>query len=90
MSNHPIPSYAVVMWTDDIYIFVELPLADGTGYHRVSLPATSTGLSKALNLLRDHRPTARPPTKPPAPRPPKGFTPNQATAALAVLGKIRK
>ena len=84
------PAHAVLLWTDGANIYAEVPLATGQGFQRITFPASSLGLHKALNLLRDHRPTARPPSIPPAPRPPKGYTPNQAQAALAVLGKIRR
>ena len=88
MTQPPSP-HAVLLWTDETYIYAELPQTGG-GFYRLSLPYNGLGLAKALNLLRDHRPTARPPSTPPAPRPPKGYTPAQVKSAIAILGKVKK
>lgn len=85
----PPPPHAVLLWTDETYIYAELPQTGG-GFYRLSFPYNGLGLAKALNLLRDHRPTARPPSTPPALRPPKGYTPAQVQSAIAILGKVRK
>ena len=85
-----LPANAVLFWTDDTSIYAEVPKSDASGFCRLAFPYTSYGLSQALALLSGHRLPARPPSTAPAARTPKGYTPAQAQAALAVLGKIRK
>lgn len=45
------PPHAVIMWTDDINIYVELPTTMGNPYI-TKYPVNEGGLSKALNILR--------------------------------------
>lgn len=70
----PIPPYAVTMWTNDIEIFVAIPVKNSPTPYITSFPLTGDGLTKALNILRERpkeviTPTAAAPanyTKPPA------------------------
>ncbi len=70
---NPIPAYAVTMWTNDIEIFVAMPVASGGQPYIVSFSLNEGGLTKALEILRKRPkevvlPTAAQPanyTKPP-------------------------
>jgi hypothetical protein len=45
------PSWALTMWTDDNYIYAEIPSTEGNPYI-AKFPIVEGGLSKALNFLR--------------------------------------
>ena len=45
------PSWKVTAWTDDNYIFIEIPSTTGNPYVQ-KYPINKGGLSKALNFLR--------------------------------------
>jgi hypothetical protein len=47
----PIPPYAVTMWTNDIEIFVAMPMKDGGTPYIMSFAYSSDGLAKALRIL---------------------------------------
>ena len=48
----PIPAYAVTMWTNDVEIFVALPMAKGGKPYIMSFALNEGGLTKALEVLR--------------------------------------
>ena len=48
------PSYAVVAWADDQYVYVELPCKDAAPYI-MKFPLSENGLSQALHLMKDAR-----------------------------------
>lgn len=53
LDRSPIPSYAVTMWTNDVEIFVAIPMKDPTlPPYIMSFPLTGEGLTKAMNVLR--------------------------------------
>lgn len=47
-----IPAYAVTMWTNDVEIFVALPMAAGGIPYIMSFKLSEGGLSQALEILR--------------------------------------
>lgn len=52
------PANAVKMWMDDHFIYIELPTSPGFTSlipHILSFAITESGLSKALNILRQRR-----------------------------------
>ena len=53
------PAYAVTMWSDDNWIYVELPVSDSIPYI-CKFAFTEGGLSKALHVLRTARTKALP------------------------------
>jgi len=52
LDHDPIPPYAVTMWTNDIEIFVAMPMTKGGQPFIISFPLNEGGLSKALEVLR--------------------------------------
>lgn len=52
LDRDPIPPWAVTMWTNDIEIFVAMPMKSGGTPYIMSFPLNGDGLTKALNILR--------------------------------------
>lgn len=52
LDTDPIPPYAVTMWTNDVEIFVALPMAKGGVPYIMSFKLSEGGLSQALEVLR--------------------------------------
>ena len=93
------PIYAVTMWSDDNWIYVELPVTDSIPYI-TKFAFTEGGLSKALHVLRTARKKElpsrvstttvdHPKLKKPAPKTTDEQRAN-ASAVLKKLGMLRK
>lgn len=53
LDRDPIPPYAVTMWTNDIEVFVAIPMKDRTlPPYIMSFPFTAEGVTKAMDILR--------------------------------------
>lgn len=67
MTNSFRPPHAIIMWSDDNNVYVELPMKDKSlpGYV-MKFPLNEGGLSQALNLLRKPRESIRPTAAQPA------------------------
>ncbi len=73
LDTDPIPPYAITCWTNDIEIFVAMPMTKGGQPFIISFPLNEGGLTRALEVLRRRPkevvlPTAAQPanyTKPP-------------------------
>lgn len=54
LDTSPIPAWAVTMWTNDIDIFVAIPMKDRTlPPYIMSFPYTADGLARAMRILHD-------------------------------------
>ena len=79
------PSHAVIAWADSSAVYVELPGSPG---HTLRFALSDSGLSKALNLMRQiHRQANGPKPKNYLP-PLHGLTEGQRDGAKAVLRRL--
>ncbi len=84
------PPHAILLWSDENRIYAELPCATG-GFYRMEFNLSQGGLSRALDLLKDHRPTPdhRPKYNPP-PTVLKGYSPKQSALAADLVKRMKK
>lgn len=52
LDHDPIPPFAVTMWTNDVEIFVALPMSKGGIPYIMSFALNEGGLTQALAILR--------------------------------------
>jgi hypothetical protein len=98
------PIYAVTMWSDDNWIYVELPVTDSHPYI-CKFAFTEGGLSKALHVLRTARKSQPPSTvslskplpsghlaiaHPKLKKPAPKTTPEQRIKALEILRRYKR
>lgn len=78
------PPHAILLWTDDVRLYAELPMTTG-GFHRLDFSLCEAGLARALNLLRQR--AAPTPTRAKAAVPTRDprFTNAQRIAAEAIV-----
>lgn len=81
------PPHALLCWADSLAVYIELPCADGS-FHRLTFPLSESGLSRALNLLRD-RPKPEAPLKPAPAQPSSKFTADQLALADKLIRGMR-
>lgn len=91
------PAHAVLCWTDDINVYIQVPVKNNPMPLIQSYPCNDGGLSKALNFLRtryEELPSyqrnytpSKPPITPKDGKPPVQSD-DQRMAALAVLRKM--
>lgn len=86
LDMHPVPPWAVTMWTNDVEIFVALPMKDGGTPYIMSFALNEGGLTKALELLRQRPKEVIVPTM----DQPANYTKPPAQPQVKPMGKIRE
>lgn len=86
LDTNPIPPYAITMWTNDIEIFVALPMRDGGTPYIMSFALNEGGLTKALELLRQRPKEVIKPTL----DQPANYTKPPMQPQVRPMGKVRE